>query len=907
MKLIYILISLLLFHPDHAEAREVSRLESPDGLNTIFISLTAKGCPTYRIERKGNILIRNSAIGLRCETQDFSQNMTLHEVGKEELYRQTYQLLVGNQLSVNSLLARKQVRFKNEHDSILAIDLVAGNEGIAFRCRLQDSDDTLQTVTEEVTAFEVPLSAKAWLQPYHAAGRFTPAYEDFFFRVSPGDLPPRSRQKPRGWCLPGLFHLEAEKSWILLAESDVDGSYCASHLEEDPSSKGRYQIAFAYEDEVTGAKTFDQNANKASVRTSKTPWRVIILADQAGGILNSTLVTDLAAPSRIEDTSWIQPGRASWGWWSHPKGPTDQALFDEFTDLAAEFGWEYTLFDAGWWKTDIGLISSYAKNKSVKPMAWTHAKDFLDPAERRQKLDEMASHGVCGIKVDFWCSDRQETMAAMLETLEEAAKRKMVVNFHGCTIPRAWHRTWPNLLTAEAVLGTESYFFESRYPARTAQQNTILPFTRNVIAPMDYTPVAMTMRKFPRKTSAAHELAAALAFNSGIVHYADSTEMFRSFPKEVKQILRIAPAAWDQTLCLIGDPGRLVVIARRVKDHWFIVGLNGTSKTQAVDLDLKRFGQLASCTAITEGQEPLMQFNVQRISDPKIWNRKIPPFGGFTLHLTKAPIPKSNEPLTRTINFQNTTRQYFIRLPKDFDPNNTYWPLVVVHGGGGQALTNPKAIAIRRLADNLNLPAIVISPEFNTQDKQVSRFPALGEGEFLKQVLKNVRAEFKLHPKILLTGYSMGGQFSHRFALSNPDMVQACAPFAAGTWSTPDGRLLIQEYGEVKNPKAFLSSKKNAEKVPERLRDIFDSRTAEIATLPANKNAKNVPFLIMCGTLDPRLSIAKDFAASLQKAGFQVEYDCPITPHSSRSKIHKSEFEKYPTRATLFFKKHLNK
>jgi hypothetical protein len=635
-------ISLLLFQTAHAEVKDLCHLESPNGLNTIFISLTGQGCPMYRIERKGHVLIRNSSIGLRCEEQDFSRAMVLHEVGREELYRETYQLVVGNRLSVDSLLARKQVRFKNAHGSILAIDLVAGNEGVAFRCRLEGSGDTRQTVTEEVTVFEVPVSARAWLQPYHAAGRFTPAYEDFFFHVSPGDLPPRSRQKPRGWCLPGLFHIEEAQCWMLLAESDVDGSYCASHLEEDPSSKGRYQIAFAYEDEVTGAKTFDPNAKKASVRTSKTPWRVIILADKAGGILNSTLATDMATPCRIEDTSWIKAGRASWAWWSHPKGPTDQALFDEFTDLAAEFGWEYTLFDAGWWKTDLGSISRYAKDRSVRPLAWTSAKDFFDPTERGQKLDEMARQGVYGIKVDFWCSDRQETMAAMVATLAEAAKRKLVVNFHGCTIPRAWHRTWPNLLTAEAVLGTESYFYESRYPAGTAEQNTILPFTRNVLAPMDTTPVALTMRKFPRKTTAVHELAAGLAFTSGIIHYADSAEMFRSLPEEVKRLLRNAPAVWDETLCLIGDPGRLVVLARRAGDHWFIAGLNGTDKPQAVALDLKRFGPLAECIAITEGQDPLMQFEVQRISEPSIWNRQIPPFGGFTLSLTAAAMSRGN-------------------------------------------------------------------------------------------------------------------------------------------------------------------------------------------------------------------------------------------------------------------------
>jgi pimeloyl-ACP methyl ester carboxylesterase len=276
----------------------------------------------------------------------------------------------------------------------------------------------------------------------------------------------------------------------------------------------------------------------------------------------------------------------------------------------------------------------------------------------------------------------------------------------------------------------------------------------------------------------------------------------------------------------------------------------------------------------------------------------------FSVCLTMASVAQDNESLMRTLEFQGVTRTYFIRLPQAFDSESTYWPLVVVHGGGGGARTNPKAIAMRRLADRLELPAIVISPEFITDDKQVSRFPVLGEGEFLKEVLRKVRAEFKVHSKILLSGYSMGGQFSHRFALSNPSLVQACAPFAAGTWTTPDGRLLIQEYGEVENPKVFLSNQENAQKVTGRLRDLFDARTAEVAGLPAAKDARQVPFLVMCGSLDPRLSIAKEFAAALQLAGFTVETEWPQTPHAESKKL-RSEFDKYPNHAIRFFRKHI--
>jgi len=258
----------------------------------------------------------------------------------------------------------------------------------------------------------------------------------------------------------------------------------------------------------------------------------------------------------------------------------------------------------------------------------------------------------------------------------------------------------------------------------------------------------------------------------------------------------------------------------------------------------------------------------------------------------------------RTLDHQGESRTYYCGLPSDFDGERNYWPLVFVYGGGGNAGTNPKAVALRRTADDAQLPAILIVPEFSTEDKQISRFPALGEGEFLTAVLRHAGAEFRLQPKILLTGHSMGGQFSHRFALANPELVQACAAFSAGTWTTPDGRLLIEDYGEVREPAKFLSRPENRSAVPERLHDLFDARTAEVAGLPAHPNAVQVPFLVMCGTLDSRYGIAVEFANSLTKSGFQVETEWPATPHNDSSGKYQAEFAKFPAHAIRFFTTH---
>ncbi|MBX3436796.1 MAG: hypothetical protein KF861_04835 [Planctomycetaceae bacterium] len=258
--------------------------------------------------------------------------------------------------------------------------------------------------------------------------------------------------------------------------------------------------------------------------------------------------------------------------------------------------------------------------------------------------------------------------------------------------------------------------------------------------------------------------------------------------------------------------------------------------------------------------------------------------------------------IARTLEHQGTTRTYFLGLPDGYDVTKSYWPLVIVHGGGGNPRSNARVLAFRRMLADQNFPAILIAPEFVTTDKQVSRFPALGEDAFLKAVLAQVRSAYRVHPKILLTGYSMGGQFAHRFAFANPDLVQACAPFAAGTWTTPDRRLLIEGFGEVKDVEAFLSRRENTVNVPERLHDLFDERTVSVAGLPPAAGAPRVPFLVMCGTLDPRHSIAVEFAESLKEAGFVVRTGWPATPHGSSDPQFAAEYDKFPESALRFFR-----
>ncbi|HEX4350867.1 MAG TPA: glycoside hydrolase family 97 N-terminal domain-containing protein, partial [Verrucomicrobiae bacterium] len=437
----------------HAANQGSWSLKSPDGHCEISVSLT-DGNLSYEALRNGKIVIQKSPLGLRCDDENFTEALSFANVGAVRGEREKYELLAGVESHVNHRLNFRQLVFNNAKGAPLELDLAASDEGVAFRYHFAKTNQTVRVAELELTAFTLPMNAHGWLQPYHSAGPYTPAYEDFYFSVAPGDGPPNSRQRAVGWAFPALFHVPDAASWVLLTEAGTDASFCACHLAPD-CSNGVYKIAFPLADETTRGYTNKFGPEPRFTLPWTMPWRVMVLAGTAGDIATATLVTDLAPPSRIADTAWIHPGRASWGWWSYPDGPATAKMFNEFTDFSAKMGWEYTLFDAGWWNPGIKPIAEHAREKGVMPLAWMYAADFYNPKKCAEQLDQMATAGVRGVKVDFWCSDRQEAIAAQQGLMEQAANRKMVVNLHGCTIPRGWQRTWPNFVSCEAVLGNE--------------------------------------------------------------------------------------------------------------------------------------------------------------------------------------------------------------------------------------------------------------------------------------------------------------------------------------------------------------------------------------------------------------------------------------------------------------------
>ena len=466
------------------------------------------------------------------------------------------------------------------------------NDGIAFRYDYPEA-----WTGSDPTVFRIPEGTRRWMQ------QWTDSYEGFFplsttYKVEPVPSFSGISKSEEGynnrWGYPALLEPQ-DGLFVLLSEANIEHGQSASCLYND---KELFKVVPA--DLTKGTVPIVRN----------TPWRVAIIGS-LGDVVESTLITDVSNPCQIADTNWIQPGVVSWVYWAYNHGSNDYSIIKKYVDMAAMLHLPYVLIDAEWDQMDqlasnegktIEDAVAYAKEKGVKPMIWYNSSvGWVDgaptpkyrlnkPEDREKEFAWCEQLGVAGVKIDFFSGDNQMNMDYCLDLLESAARHHLLVNFHGATIPRGWQRTWPNLMSTEGVYGAEWYNNVPTFTAKAAAHNATLPFTRNVIGPMDYTPCAFSDSQHPHITTHAHELALTVLFESGLQHLADKPESFLAQPQEVQDFLSHLPSVWDETRFVSGYPGESVVIARRSGSTWYIAGINGSDEEKELPL-LSRRGQ----------------------------------------------------------------------------------------------------------------------------------------------------------------------------------------------------------------------------------------------------------------------------------------------------------------------------
>lgn len=512
-------------------------------------------------------------LGLMLSEDITFSDMKLLKTTKPLLVKENYTMPHGKS-SVRENIGHEVVcSFENKEKKKLDLIVRVYNDGIAFRYSI--SGKGTFTVKEELTSYSIDTAVTRWTQKWNPAneGLYTSAVGE--------------KVQQEDWCYPALFKTKSN-CWFILHESALDRNYCGSKL-SNKADRNTYKITFPDQNDGRG-----QGQSEPIISLPwKSPWRVIIIGN-LNDIVASTLVDDVASPSVIKNTDWIKPGIVSWNYWSDNHGTKDFKTVCDFADLAAAMDWPYTLLDWEWDAMGNGGnlddALKYIHSKGIKPLIWYNSggdhtwvpatpKDrMLTHENRMQEFAKLKKMGVAGVKIDFFESEKQDMIKYYLDILEDAASFNMMVYFHGCLVPRGWSRTYPNLMTYEAVRGAEWYNNGQEFTTTAPVHNTIMPFTRNVVGSMDYTPVTFTNSQFPHLTSYGHELALSVLFESALQHFADRPDGYERLPDAPKSFLKEVPSAWDQTLLLDGYPGKDAIAARRKGENWYIGGISGENK-----------------------------------------------------------------------------------------------------------------------------------------------------------------------------------------------------------------------------------------------------------------------------------------------------------------------------------------
>jgi hypothetical protein len=504
--------------------------------------------------------------------------------------RDDYQMVAGKRLHCTNEANEYQASI--DPNTCMVMRLY--NDGVAFRYEYSELQNS--KVPAEHTSYIIPEGTKRWMQ------QWSDGYEGFFPLSTTADVKTLtgfggstvSNDINTHWGYPLLMEA-SDNVFALITEANIERRQSASSL----FNKG----------EVFSVVP-DQN-NLQLTGNWHTPWRVVIIG-KLSDIVQSTLVTDVSEPGKLVDISWIKPGVVSWVYWAYNHGSNDYNIIKKYVDMAVALHLPYVLIDAEWDEMDkvpsnegktIEDAVAYAISKGIKPLIWYNSSvgwvngapgpkyRLNKPEDREKEFAWCEKIGVAGVKIDFFSGDNQMNMDYCQDLLESAARHHLLVNFHGATIPRGWQRTYPNLLSTEGVYGAEWYNNVSHFTQKAASHNAMLPYTRNVVGPMDYTPCAFSNSQHPHITSNAHELALTVLFESGLQHLADRPESFLAQPQQVQAFLGQLPAVWDETRFVSGYPGESAVLARKSGNTWYVAGINGKDESQTLSIDLSFIGK----------------------------------------------------------------------------------------------------------------------------------------------------------------------------------------------------------------------------------------------------------------------------------------------------------------------------
>jgi alpha-glucosidase len=563
----------------------VERLRSPGGGVEVVFMLETGGVPVYAVTYKRRTVVTWSSLGLELKQGGtLSRGVELEGV-ERRAHDAAYALAVGKASRARDRYNELAVSLRERGGGRRRLHLIfrAYDDGAAFRyvvpaqAGLERAD-----VIEEKSEFRFPADFRCWamqLKTFHSN------YEQEFEPLSVGRIKPGAIIG-----LPVTIQTDGGAT-VAIAEADLE-DYAGMYLQGLEGAPNALVSRLSPHSNGDGLAV----SGRAPLAS---PWRVLMVGDEPGRLVESTLILSLNDPPAFRDASWIRPGKAAWDWWSGQlaegvaKPGMNDATMKHYIDFASEFGLEYMLVDEGWYaphapdsardapvditktvpEIDLPGLVRYARGRGVGLILWIHWKLARDQMDTAFPFYERL--GVKGVKIDFMDRDDQEMVAFYHRVLRKAAEHHLVVDLHGAYKPTGLVRTYPNYLSQEGVLGAEYNKWSARV---TATHNVTLPFTRMLAGPMDYTPAGfrnVTPSKFKPQdkgplvmTTRAQQLAMYVVYESPLQMVADAPEAYRGQPGA--EFLRVVPTSWDETRVLAGEIGKYVVVARRRGSMWYV-------------------------------------------------------------------------------------------------------------------------------------------------------------------------------------------------------------------------------------------------------------------------------------------------------------------------------------------------
>ncbi|RCH55193.1 glycoside hydrolase family 97 protein [Mucilaginibacter hurinus] len=584
-------------------------LLSPDKRIKVSIDLNKK--IVYSVTFNGYPLLSNSYLQLNINKGRLGENPKLIKKIFSAVNTTSKPVVPLKNSTVVNHYNLLRMDFKNE----FSVEFRAYNNGIAYRFITAKKDSI------EVNSEDVHLNFDAAVE---ASYQETESFSNYEIRYTRGDL--KAMRTDRMSPLPVLF--DNRKYKVLLSEADLYDYPC---LFIKPTGDKAVNATFAKlplayapngDRNLKVVKEADYIAKTAGTRTF--PWRFMVITADDAKLVENQMVYNLSTPNQLQDTRWIKPGQVTWEWWHNAhvygvdfKSGYNQDTYKYYIDFASKFGIPYIIMDEGWAKTtmnpfepnptiNLQELIAYGKQKNVKIILWF---TWLAVENNFNVFETLKKWGIAGVKIDFMDRSDQWMVNYYTRVAKEAAKHNILVDFHGAFKPAGLEVAYPNVLSYEGVVGMEQNIFSS---FATPDNNLYLPFLRNAVGAMDYTPGAMLSahpkdhrnKIWPNVMSIgtrAHILAMYVVFESGLQMLADNPFNYLREAETTKFITQI-PVTWDETRVLEGQAGEYIVTAKRKDDKWFVGAMtNSKSRTLSIKTDFLKKAVKYQITFIKDG------------------------------------------------------------------------------------------------------------------------------------------------------------------------------------------------------------------------------------------------------------------------------------------------------------------